>query len=52
MANLLWTIIVILAVVWLLGFALHIGGPLIHIVIVAAILLMAYNFFTKGKAAI
>jgi hypothetical protein len=26
----LWTILVILLIMWLLGFSLHIGGSLIH----------------------
>ena len=30
----LWTILVILFVLWLLGFTLHIGGGLIHILLV------------------
>jgi hypothetical protein len=33
----LWTIIVILFVLWLLGFSFHIGGSLIHILLVIAL---------------
>jgi hypothetical protein len=28
----LWTIIVILLILWLLGFSFHVGGGLIHII--------------------
>ena len=33
----LWTIIIILLVLWLLGFSIHIGGGLIHLLLVIAI---------------
>jgi hypothetical protein len=39
----LWTIIVVLVVLWLLGFSLHIGGGLIHILIVIAVIVLIYN---------
>ena len=29
----LWTIIVILFILWLLGFTLHVGGALIHLLL-------------------
>ena len=50
MANLIWAIIVILFVVWLLGFLLHIGGAIIHLLIVIAIALLIYNVIT-GRGA-
>lgn len=36
MASLIWTIVVVLFVLWLLGFAVHIGGSLIHLLLVLA----------------
>ena len=50
MAGLLWGIIVILFVIWLLGFLLHFGGGIIHILIVIAIILVIYNLMT-GRGA-
>lgn len=50
MAGLLWGIIVILFVLWLLGFLLHFGGGIIHILIVIAIILVIYNLIT-GRGA-
>lgn len=47
----LWTIAVILFVLWLLGFALHIGGSLIHVLIVIAIIVIAYNFITGRRSS-
>jgi len=47
----LWTIIVVLVVLWLLGFlAFHIGGGLIHILIVIALILLVVNLLT-GRGA-
>lgn len=39
----LWTIIVVLFVLWILGFAIHIGGSLIHLLLVIAVILVIYN---------
>jgi len=36
----LWTIFVILLVLWLLGFTIHIGGSLIHLLLVIAIVVL------------
>jgi len=52
MANLLWTVVMVLFVLWLLGLVMHIGGGLIHIVLVVAVCIMAFNFFTKGRATV
>jgi Family of unknown function (DUF5670) len=46
----LWTIAVILFVLWLLGFGFHIGGSLIHVLIVIAVILIAYNLITGRRA--
>ncbi|HEY5426414.1 MAG TPA: lmo0937 family membrane protein [Candidatus Tumulicola sp.] len=50
MAGLVWAIIVILFVFWLLGFALHFGGGLIHLVLVVVVILVVYNLLT-GRGA-
>ncbi len=52
LANLLWTIIVIMVVFWLFGFALHIGGGLIHLVLVIALILLVVNLLTGRGAAL
>jgi hypothetical protein len=38
--NMLWTIVIILLVLWALGFAVHIGGGLIHLLLVIAIIVV------------
>ena len=45
----LWTIFVVLVVLWLLGFTLHIGGGLIHILIVIAVIVLIYNLITGRR---
>jgi hypothetical protein len=45
----LWTIFVVLLVLWLLGFTLHIGGGLIHILIVVAVVILIYNLITGRR---
>jgi hypothetical protein len=46
----LWTIFVILLVLWLLGFTLHIGGGLIHILIVVAVVVLIFNLISGRRA--
>jgi hypothetical protein len=46
----LWTIVVILLVLWALGFlALHIGGGLIHLLLVVAAVVVVYRLITGRK---
>jgi len=49
-AGILWTIIVVLFVLWLLGLVVHIGGGLIHLLLVVAIVLLVFNILT-GRGA-
>jgi hypothetical protein len=48
--QLIWTLVVILFVFWILGFLLHFGGGLIHILLVVAVILVIYNLIT-GRGA-
>lgn len=48
--GLIWGIVVVLFVLWLLGFAIHIGGGLIHLLLVVALVLVVYNLMT-GRGA-
>jgi uncharacterized protein DUF5670 len=47
----LWTIITILFVLWLLGFIGHVGGGLIHILLVAAVIVFIVNLLTGRTVA-
>lgn len=46
----LYTIIVILLVLWLLGLIAHIGGAFIHLLLVAAVIIFVYNLIVHRKA--
>ena len=39
----LWTIVVILVILWLLGFLSNVGGGLIHILLVLALIVIVVN---------
>ena len=44
----LWTIFVILMVMWLLGFGFHVGGGLIHILLVVAVIWLVWNLLSRS----
>ena len=45
----LWTILVVLLVLWLLGFSLKIGGGLIHLLLVVALVVLVINLLTGRR---
>jgi hypothetical protein len=47
----IWTIFVILLILWLLGFTLHIGGGLIHLLLVVAVVVVVFNLITRRRLA-
>ena len=46
----LWTILVILLVLWLLGFIGHVGGGLIHLLLVIAAVVLLIQLLTGRRA--
>lgn len=45
----LWTIIGILLVLWLLGLLFHVGGSLIHLLLVIAAAVLVIRLFTGRR---
>lgn len=46
----LWALIVVLFVLWVLGFAVfHIAGGLIHLLLVIAVIVLIYQFVTGRR---
>jgi len=45
----LWTIFVILIILWLLGFSFHIAGSLIHLVLVIAVVVLIIQLITGRR---
>jgi Family of unknown function (DUF5670) len=50
--NMLWTIFVILLVLWLLGFSFHVAGSLIHLLLVIAVVVLIINLLTGRRSAV
>ena len=48
----LWTIFVVLLILWLLGFSLHVAGGLIHILLVIALAVLVFNLISGRSSAI
>ena len=48
----LWTIFVILLVMWALGFGFHIAGGLIHILLVVALVVLVINLVTGRRSVL
>jgi hypothetical protein len=46
----LWTILVILLVLWLVGLLAHVGGGLIHLLLVIAAIVLVINLLTGRRA--
>lgn len=46
----LWTIVVVLVVLWLLGFVGNFGGGGIHALLVIAAIILIYNFVSGRRA--
>lgn len=45
----LWTVFVILLILWIAGFAFHIAGGLIHLLLIAALVVGLIQLFTGRK---
>jgi Family of unknown function (DUF5670) len=48
----LWTLFVILLVLWLLGFSFHVAGSLIHLLLVIAVVVLIVNLITGRRTMV
>jgi hypothetical protein len=46
----LWTIFVVVLILWLLGFSLHVAGGLIHLLLVVAFVVLVINLVSGRRA--
>jgi len=46
----LWTIVAVLVVMWLLGLTVNIGGGLIHLLLVAAVVAVVFQLISGRRA--
>ena len=47
----LWTIFVVLLILWLLGFSLHVAGGLIHLLLVVVLVVLVINLVSGRRVA-
>jgi Family of unknown function (DUF5670) len=48
----LWTVFLVLGILWLLGFSLHVGGTLIHLLLVVALVVLVINLISGRRSAV
>jgi len=48
----LWTIFVIMLILWLLGFSFHVGGGLIHLLLVVAVVILIFNLVAGRRRVV
>ena len=46
----LWTIVAVCLILWLLGFSLSVGGSLIHLLLVIAVVVFIINLMSGRRA--
>jgi Family of unknown function (DUF5670) len=49
--DMLWAVLVVLVILWLLGFSLHVGGSLIHLLLVVGLVVLVINLLRGRRAA-
>jgi hypothetical protein len=47
----LWTLVAVFLILWLLGFSLSIGGSLIHLLLVVALVIFVVNLVSGRRGA-
>jgi hypothetical protein len=48
----LWTLIVLLLVFWLLGFAFNVAGGIVHVLLVIAVVLFLVNLISGRRTVV
>ncbi len=46
----LWTVVVVLLILWLLGFTMNVAGGIIHVLLVIALVIIVFNLLSGRKA--
>lgn len=50
MAAILWAIIIVLFVLWLIGFVIaHVAGSLVHLLLLVALVLLVFNLLSSSR---
>ncbi len=48
----LWTVFVIILILWALGFGFHVAGGLIHLLLIAALIILIFNLLSGRRSAL
>jgi hypothetical protein len=48
----LWTLVAVFLILWLLGFSFSVGGSLIHLLLVLAVVVVIINLVSGRRGAI
>ena len=48
----LWIVLALVVILWLLGFSLHVGGALIHLLLVLALIVLGINLLTGRRGVL
>jgi Family of unknown function (DUF5670) len=48
----LWTIFAVVLIMWLLGFSFHVGGGLIHLLLVVALIVLVFNLISGRRSVV
>jgi hypothetical protein len=48
----LWTIFVVILLLWVLGFSFHVAGGLIHLLLVVALAVLVFNLVAGRRRAL
>ncbi|MDB5053733.1 MAG: family rane protein [Bacilli bacterium] len=48
--SMLWSIFVVILLLWVLGFSFHIAGGLIHILLVIALISLIFNLISGRRS--
>jgi hypothetical protein len=51
-ANMLWTVLVVLVILWVLGLGLNAGGSLIHLLLAVAVVVLFVNLINRSRRAV
>lgn len=46
----LWTLLVVILILWLLGFSFSVGGGLVHLLLVVALVILVFQLITGRRA--
>jgi hypothetical protein len=46
--EMLWAVLAVLVILWLMGYSYHIAGGLIHILLIAAVIVLVINLW-RGR---